>query len=43
MQRLGGDILSHDRLISDKEILQRVSAVTKADITKVAEAIGRTA
>jgi len=39
MQRLGGDILSHDRLISDKEILQRVAAVTKADITRVAEAI----
>ena len=39
MQRLGGDILSHDRLILDKEILQRVSAVTKADITRVAEAI----
>ncbi len=39
MQRLGSDILTHDRLISDKEVLEKVSAVRKADVTRVAKDI----
>lgn len=39
MQRLGSDILTHDRLISDQEVLGKVSAVRKADVTKVAKNI----
>jgi predicted Zn-dependent peptidase len=39
MQRLGGEILSHDRLISDQEVLKKVLAVKKADVAKLAEKI----
>ncbi len=39
MQRLGGEILSHDRLISDQEVMKKVVAVRKADVTKLAEKI----
>lgn len=39
MQKLGGDILAYDRIISDKEILEKVLAVKKSDITKLAEKI----
>ncbi len=39
MQKLGGEILSHDRLISDEEVLKKVLAVKKSDLTKVAEKI----
>jgi predicted Zn-dependent peptidase len=39
MQRLGSDIFSYDRLMSDKEILKKVSAVKKSDITRVAKQI----
>ncbi len=36
MQRVGGEILSHNRLISDKEILEKVASVTKKDLTNLA-------
>lgn len=39
MQRLGGDIFAYDRLMSDEEILKKVSAVKKSDVTRVAEEI----
>lgn len=39
MQRLGSDILSHDRLILDKEILKKVNAVTKSEVARVAQKI----
>ncbi len=39
MQKLGGDILAYDRIISDKEILEKVLAVKKSDVTKLAEKI----
>lgn len=39
MQRLGGEILSHDRLISDAEVMKKVLAVKKSDVTKLAEKI----
>ncbi len=39
MQKLGGDIFSHGRLISDEEILKKVLAVKKADVTRIAEEI----
>ena len=39
MQRLGGDIFSYGRLMGDEEILKKVSAVKKSDITRVAEQI----
>jgi predicted Zn-dependent peptidase len=39
MQRLGSDILSYGRLISDKEVLQKVFAVKKKDVTEMAEKI----
>lgn len=39
MQRLGSDIFSYGRLMSDEEILQKVYAVKKADITRVAKEI----
>ncbi|NBV05784.1 MAG: insulinase family protein [Proteobacteria bacterium] len=39
MQKLGNDILSYDRLIDDKEILEKVLAVKKSDIKKIAEKI----
>lgn len=37
MQRLGSDILSHGRLISDKEVMKKILAVSKSDVTKFAE------
>jgi len=39
MQKLGGDILAYDRIISDKEVLDKVFAVTKPDVTRLAEKI----
>lgn len=39
MQKLGGDILAYGRIISDKEILEKVLAVKKSDVTKLAEKI----
>jgi predicted Zn-dependent peptidase len=39
MQKLGSDIFSHGRLMGDEEILKKVSAVKKSDITRVAEQI----
>lgn len=39
MQKLGGDILSLDRLVSDEEVLKKVMAVKKSDVTKMAEKI----
>lgn len=39
MQKLGGDILAYDRVISDKEILEKIVAVKKSDVTKLAEKI----
>ena len=39
MQKLGGDILSHERLISDVEILQKVMAVKKSEVTNLAQKI----
>lgn len=39
MQRLGGEILAHNRLISDKEVLKKVSSVTKKDVMNLAEKI----
>ena len=39
MQKLGGDIMAYDKIISDKEILEKIVAVKKADVTKLAEKI----
>ncbi len=39
MQKLGGDILSLDRLVSDDEVMKKVMAVKKSDLTKMAEKI----
>ncbi len=39
MQRLGGDILSYDRLLSDQEVIKKILAVKKSDVTKLAEKI----
>ncbi len=39
MQKLGGDILAYDKIISDKEVLEKVFAVKKSDVTKLAEKI----
>lgn len=39
MQKLGSDILSHNRLISNDEILQKVNEVKKSDITQLAQNI----
>lgn len=39
MQKLGGDILAHKKIISDKEILEKVMAVKKSDVTKLAQKI----
>jgi predicted Zn-dependent peptidase len=39
MQKLGGDIFAHNRIISDKEIMEKILAVKKSDITKLAEKI----
>ncbi len=36
MQKLGGDILAHERIISDKEIREKVLQVSKKDLTKLA-------
>jgi predicted Zn-dependent peptidase len=38
-QKLGGDVLSHSRIIGDKEILEKVFAVKKSDVTKLASKI----
>jgi predicted Zn-dependent peptidase len=37
MQKLGSDILAFDRIISQKEILEKVEQVQKSDITKIAK------
>ncbi len=37
MQKLGSDIFSYNRIISDKEVMQKVSAVTKNDILNFAQ------
>jgi len=39
MQRLGGEILTHNRLIFDDEFLQKIHAVKKSDVVKVANEI----
>jgi predicted Zn-dependent peptidase len=39
LQRLGSDIISHSRIISDKEILDEVLSIKKTDITKLATKI----
>jgi predicted Zn-dependent peptidase len=39
MQRLGGDIFSYNRLVSDVEILEKVAAVKKSDVARVAKSI----
>jgi predicted Zn-dependent peptidase len=36
MQKLGSDIFSFNRLITDKEVLQKISQVKKSDVVKVA-------
>lgn len=38
-QRIGGDILAYDRLISDKEVMDKILSVKKSDIIKLAEKI----
>ena len=39
MQKLGSDILSLDKIISDKEVMNKISTVKKSDITNLAEKI----
>ncbi len=39
MQKLGSDILSLGRIISDQEIIEKVSAVKKSNITNLAQEI----
>ncbi len=39
MQKLGGDIFAYDRIISDKEVMEKVLAVRKSDVSKLAEKI----
>jgi predicted Zn-dependent peptidase len=39
MQKLGSDILSLNKIISDKEVTRRISEVTKADVMKLAQNI----
>ncbi len=39
MQKLGGNILMHNRIITDAEIMQKVLAVGKNDITNLAKEI----
>ncbi len=39
MQKLGGDIMAYDRIISDDEILQKVMSVTKKDVIDIAQKI----
>ena len=39
MQKLGGDILSLDRVVSDREIMKKVLAVKKSDVANLATEI----
>lgn len=39
MQRIGSEILAHNRLISDEEVLKEILAIEKSEITKLAEEI----
>lgn len=39
MQKLGGDILALNRITSDREIMKKIAAVGKKDVTKLAEKI----
>lgn len=39
MQKLGIDILSHDRVISDQEIIKKISSVKKSEIVNLAQEI----
>lgn len=39
MQRLGGEILGHGRLIADAEVMEKILTVKKADVTKLAQKI----
>ncbi len=39
MQKLGGDILAMNRLMSDAEILKKITAVKKSDVVKLAQEI----
>jgi predicted Zn-dependent peptidase len=38
-QKLGSDILCHNRIISDKEVLEKISSITKKDLTNLASKI----
>ncbi len=39
MQRLGIDILSHDRVISDKEVIKKISSIKKLEVVNLAQEI----
>ena len=39
MQRIGGEILAHNRLIPDKEVLEKIAAVSKKDVMNLATEI----
>ena len=39
MQRLGGEILSYNRLIKDEEVMKKILAVKKSDVSKLAQRI----
>jgi len=39
MQKLGSDILSYGRIISDKEVMEKISVVKKTDVTNFAQKI----
>jgi predicted Zn-dependent peptidase len=39
MQKLGGDILALNRVVPDREIMKKIAAVKKSDVTKLAEKI----
>lgn len=39
MQKLGGDIFAYNRIVSDKEVLEKVMSVKKSDITDMAQKI----
>lgn len=39
MQKLGGDIFAYNRIVSDKEILEKVMAVSKQDIINLAQKV----
>jgi predicted Zn-dependent peptidase len=39
MQKLGGDILALNRIVSDREIMKKIAAVGKKDVTNLAEKI----